>query len=138
EDGVRRLRRRLEKAEAAFLAVESLVPLAGACDDEANALLAVVDRHHRREGGARGHWRLPRRSPHASRMASARSKPSAMQVKARASRSAAIQANCLSVARPPSAFSSSAKQRPLWTANTSGTPGLTPRPFMIAASTGLR
>src|SRR5262249_28391990 len=84
------------------------------------------------------HDARPRSSPHASRMASARSTPSAMQVKAPASRSAAIQANCLSVARPPSALSSSAKQRPLWTANTSGTPGLTPSPFRIAASTGLR
>src|SRR5262249_52822972 len=49
-----------------------------------------------------------------------------MQARAPASRSASIVSNCLSVTRPPSALSSSAKQRPLWTANTSGTPATTP------------
>src|SRR5262249_23650100 len=88
------------------------------------------------DGDARRHWRLPTRSPHACKQAIARLMPSAMPTKAPASRNAAMVASCLSVARAPLAFSSSAKQRPLWTANTSGTPATTPRPFMIAASTG--
>src|SRR5262249_43330811 len=55
-----------------------------------------------REGPLGGHWDLPTRRPHASKQASARSKPSAMQVNAPASRNAAMQASCL-LARPPSA-----------------------------------
>src|SRR5262249_11376978 len=84
------------------------------------------------------HDTCPRSRPSASSQASARSRPSAMAVTAPAAFIVPIVASCLSVARPPSAFSSSAKQRPLWIAMTSGTPATTPRPFMIAASTGLR
>src|SRR5262249_30990159 len=91
--GARGLRRRLEKAEAPLLAVESLVPLAGACDYEAQALFAGADPHHRREGDARGHWRLPTTSSHASKQASAWSSPSAMQVWPPASANRAIKSS---------------------------------------------
>src|SRR5262245_11781976 len=53
------------------------------------------------------HDARPRKSPHRSSTASARSTPSATAVKAPAASSAAMVASCLSVARPPSALSSS-------------------------------
>src|SRR5262245_34839139 len=109
EDGVRRLRRRLEKAEAALVAVEGLEAEPAAGEDEAPAFAAVVHVGEGRYGDARGHWRLPTRSPHASKQAIARSTPSATQVKAPASRSAAIVSSCLSLTRPPSALSSRQK-----------------------------
>src|SRR5262249_55463804 len=103
----------------------------------------ALDREGRRGAAvrkalARGHHARPRSRPKCSSLRSASSRPIATATMAPASRSAAMVASCLSEARPPSALSSIANTRPLWMAITSGTPATTPRPFMIAASMGLR
>src|SRR2546430_1917858 len=91
----------------------------------------------------------PRRSPQPSRHASARSSPSATSAVAPAWRSAVMQATCLSVAPPPSAFCL-AVAGPLWAARSRGRPwllgmakrwgarGRAPGPLKIAARMGLR
>src|SRR5262245_56470966 len=82
ETGVRAPRRRLEKAEAALLSVEALETRSTPSEHVPDGFTAVAHVDEGRYGDARGHWRLPTRSPQPSRQASARSKPSAMQVKA--------------------------------------------------------
>src|SRR5262245_66384195 len=108
EDGVRRLRRRLEKAEAVFLSIEALETRSTSGENVPDGFTAVVDVGEGRYGDARGHWRLPTSSRHASRMASARSSPSAIAVNAPAASVAAMAASCFGVARPPGALIPSA------------------------------
>src|SRR5262249_48110021 len=68
EDGVRRLRRRLEKAEAVFLSIEALETRSTSGENVPDGFTAVVDVGEGRYGDARGHWRLPERSSQLSSM----------------------------------------------------------------------
>src|SRR5262245_46243143 len=126
EDGVRRLRRRLEKAEAVFLSIEALETRSTSGENVPDGFTAVVHVGKGRYGDARGHWRLPTRSPHASKQAIARLMPSAMPTKAPASRNAAMVASCLSVTRPPSFLSSKQKSLLRCSTITSGSPARAP------------
>src|SRR5262245_51891789 len=132
EDGVRRLRRRLEKAEAALLAVEGFEARAAARDDKAEACAAVAHIGEGRYGDARGHWRLPTRSPHASKQAIARSTPAAQAEWPPASLKRARKSSCASVGRPPDALSSSAKELPWCQSKRSLAPARTPMRLSIA------
>jgi hypothetical protein len=67
---------------------------AAALGGKTKILLAPTPRR-----GARGHWRLPTRSPHVSKMPSARSNPSAIAVNAPAASMAAIAARDARVVR---------------------------------------
>jgi hypothetical protein len=77
-DGSSGLALRPIDAERALLAVERFEARASAREDKAEAFAAVVDVGEGRYGDARGHWRLPTRSPHASKQAIARLMPSAL------------------------------------------------------------
>src|SRR5262249_5801102 len=108
---------------------------------------AIADRSvgHRCGGGVL-HDACPRSSSQASSTARARSRLEAMQVWPPAAANRAIKLSCASLGRPPSDFNSNAKpssralqqcgHAPGRNRSTSATPGATPRPFMIAASTG--
>jgi hypothetical protein len=77
-NGICRLGRSLEKAEAALLAVETFEARSTPSENVPDGFTAVVHVGEGRYGDARGHWRLPTRSPQPSRQAIARSIPSAL------------------------------------------------------------